>query len=148
MRISGVTTLEDNVVIGASGGSKTLTLNGKSVGPGELVYHEDHMLNFVQLGDDVTALVWGKEYQSGGTGRYILPQNPVDGQEISVYTANASSTGDITLKCSGSQEIHHSSVLDSNAGYYASSTMFVVKGLGRHFSVIYISTIDKWLIAR
>ena len=46
MRIGGVTTLEDNVIIGAVGGSKTLTLNGAQItaSPASPTFH--HWVNF------------------------------------------------------------------------------------------------------
>jgi hypothetical protein len=92
MRISGVTTLEDNVVIGASGGSTTLTLNGAQITPGAAAptYHHYVLFNkptaWTQLGSGSHILVLG----DGGSGEksqsyYLtLPASPSVGDTIEV----------------------------------------------------------------
>jgi hypothetical protein len=92
MRITGVTTLEDNVVIGASGGSKTLTLNGDLItasSPSPTFHHYvlyNKPTAWTQLGSGSHILVLG----DGGSGEksqtyYLtLPASPSVGDTIEV----------------------------------------------------------------
>jgi hypothetical protein len=92
MRISGVTTLEDNVVIGASGGSKTLTLNGAQITAGAaaptyhhyVAYNKPSAWTQLQAGSHILVLGDGGSGEKSQTYYFTLPASPSVGDTIEV----------------------------------------------------------------
>jgi hypothetical protein len=98
MRITGVTTLEDNLVVGTAGAPRTLTLNGNEISTPVKILHSGSSApsaggNYTTLSAarDTRIVVGGLGGNSGTQShRFYLPTTTVEGDQIQVVNrANA-----------------------------------------------------------